>query len=155
MSDDLPAIAIIRIQRYDTPDKHTYAMVRADEVAAQLAASDRVETVQEWDPQLPPDITAPLAAQLAAPLHPVRVIIGDVTGDTWATGPLKGQPRPLFWISHHPPEMPAAGWHCQYHGGGRRCDMYSDGGRFCPAHTPGTRFETWEPLPGEDDEDED
>jgi hypothetical protein len=145
-------IAIVRIQRYDTPDVHTYAAVRRDELAAVLAASDRIETVQEWDPGLPAEITAVLAVRLAAALRPVRAIIGDVTGDTWATGPLKGQRRPRFWVPGHPPRM-ADGWHCTYTGSdGYRCTMYGEGpGHPCPAHQPGTR---WEALPPLDDEDD-
>jgi hypothetical protein len=148
-------ITFVRIQRYDTPDLHTYAAVRRDDLAAVLAASDRVETVQEWDPALPAEIIAALAAQLAAPVRPVRAVIGDVTGDTWVSGPLKGQRRPRFWVPGHPPLM-ANGYRCKRTGDdGYRCCMYGEGLQNCLAHQPGTRWETWEPLPPLDDDQDD
>ena len=90
-------IAYVRLQRYDTPGKQTYAAVRPADLAAVLAGSDNVETVQQCDLDLPPEITAGSPLELAAPLRPVMPHIGTVAGDTWVTGPLKGQPRPGPW----------------------------------------------------------
>ena len=143
-------MAYVRIQRYDTPDLQAYAAIRRDDLAEVLAGSDRIETVQECALNLPPDVTAKLAAQLAAPLRPVRVSIGDVTGDTWVTGPLTGQRRPLPWFRL---TGPAPGYRCQYVSqDGNRCDNVGEGLRPCPAHQPGTR---WEDLPPPDDDQDD
>jgi hypothetical protein len=149
VSDD--QIAYVRIQRYDTPDMQAYAAVRLSELAAILARSDNVETVQECELSLPPDVAATLAARLAAPLRPVRADIGDVTGDTWISGPLVGQRRPNPWLRL---TRPAPGYRCQYRSlDGHRCDNVGEGLRPCPAHQPGTR---WSELPDDgqgDDED--
>ena len=147
---DMPAIAFIRKQRYDTRDTQTYAAVRRDELAAVLAASDRVVTVQECELDLPEETTRSLATYLAAPLRPVEAVIGDVAGATWISGPLKDQPRPRAWRARNPPVL-APGYRCQYVSeDGYRCDMLGEGLQPCPAHQPGTR---WEVLPPLDDED--
>jgi hypothetical protein len=132
-------VAYVRVQRYDTPDVVTFAAVRQDSLPAALAASDRVETVQACELALPAELVATLAAQLyAAPVRPVRAVIGDVTGDTWATGPLKDKPRPWFWQ----PGYRSPGYRCTYYSpGGYRCDMDGEGLRQCPAHQPGTRWD--------------
>ena len=64
-------IAFVRIQHYATPDEQTYAAVRPDELAAILAESDNVVTVQERNLDLPPEVEARFAAELAAPLRQV------------------------------------------------------------------------------------
>ena len=50
----MPAIAFVRILRYDTPDLQTYAAVLCNELASTLAASDRVVTVQSLFSTEPP-----------------------------------------------------------------------------------------------------
>lgn len=148
-----PPVAYVRIQRYDTPGQQAYAAVRAGELAAILARSDRVETVQQCWLDLPPDLAAALAAQLAAPLRPVRAVIGAVTGGTWVSGPLKGQRRPSPWnrLQGFPDRM-APGFRCTFVStDGYRCDMLGELMRECPAHKPGIR---WSELPPPDDDED-
>jgi hypothetical protein len=154
MSDDQAHdIAFVRIQHYDTPDMQTYAAVRPAELPALLAGSDSVETVQQCNLDLPPDITGRLTDRLAAPLRQVKAIIGDVTGDTWVTGPLKGQPRPNPWFRLQGfAHGMAPGYRCTYVSpDGHHCDMVGEHMRQCPAHTPGTR---WSELPDDDQDDD-
>lgn len=144
-------IAYVRIQRYDTPDLLTYAAVRREDVAAELAGSDYIETVQECQLDLPAEVTAEVAAKLAGPVRLARVPVGDVTGWTWASGPLVGQRRPDLWFR---PAGMLPGYRCRYYcpDGARCVNVVVGAAQRCLAHQPGAR---WEMLPPPDDDEGD
>jgi hypothetical protein len=126
------SIACVRVQQHRNPGAQKYVAVRANEQAAFVAQSDDRQTIEAFDLDLPPQVTAWLAARLATvrkrPL--VGAIIGTVNGDVWITGPLAGQSGPRYNL--------AGRKRCAFRtAGGDRCVMaVKPGLATCPMHSP-------------------
>ena len=88
-------IAYVRIHEHRGPaDVSTYAAVRTADLPALLSESDAVITLEDCELVIPQEVAGMTAAQLAAPLLHMTVIIGTVAGGAWVTGPLAGEPAP-------------------------------------------------------------